>query len=53
MWYNYQTEVSVSKYGSAELPLIMDKTVEIVDGKIEIPVTLDEWDAVLIEIAKP
>lgn len=53
MWYNYQTETSVDSFGSQYLPLIMDQEVEIIDGKIEIPITIYEWDAVLIELSRP
>lgn len=51
MWYNHQTRDAVEAFGSESLPLIMDEVVEIVDNKIEIPVTIDEWDAVLIELS--
>lgn len=53
MWYNYQTENNVESFGSEYLPLIMDTEVEIVNNKIEIPVRIYEWDAVLVELSKP
>lgn len=53
MWYNYQTEGNVDSFGSELLPLIMDMEVEIVDNKIEIPVKISQWDAVLVELSKP
>lgn len=53
MWYNYQTQGNVTAFGSDFLPLIMDEEVEIVDGRIEIPVRIHKWDAVLIELSSP
>src|SRR5690606_35804749 len=53
MWYNYQTLENVVFFGKDQLPLIMDQEIEITDNKIEIPVTIDEWDAVLIELSAP
>lgn len=51
MWYNHQTETAVDAYGSESLPLMMDEEIEVINNKIEIPVTIDQWDAVLIELS--
>lgn len=51
MWYNYQTERNVTAFGCEYLPLITDENMEIVNGKINIPVTIDKWDAILVELS--
>lgn len=53
MWYNHQTEYAVEAFGSKSLPLIVDQEIDMIDQAIKIPVTIDEWDAVLIELSKP
>ncbi|MGO3195393.1 MAG: hypothetical protein ACTIKE_15360 [Sphingobacterium sp.] len=53
VWYNHQTQYDVSGFGTDSLPKIMDMEVEIYNNKINIPVSIDQWDAVLIELSKP
>jgi hypothetical protein len=53
MWYNYQTQYDVSYFGTDSLPKIIDADYEIIDNKINILATIDQWDAVLIELSKP
>ena len=53
MWYNYQTQFNVSHYGVDSLPKIIDEEYQIINNKIDIVTSIDQWDAVLIELSKP
>ena len=53
VWYNYQTKFDVGYFGADSLPKIIDADYEINNNKIDIKLTIDQWDAVLIELSKP
>jgi hypothetical protein len=53
VWYNYQTKFDVGYFGADSLPKIIDADYEIINNKIDIKLTIDQWDAVLIELSKP
>lgn len=51
IWYNYQTKDAVADYGDPFLPLIMNKELIVEDNKIDIPININQWDALLIEVS--
>lgn len=54
VWDNRQTKESVSGYSTTSLPLVLDKEVEVEQGRINILLRgLTQWNALLIEITRP